>query len=255
MSKIHHECELERHIVEQLAAAGWLLGESAGYDRARALYPQDVIGWLQDSQPQAWAKLQALNGAGAEAAVLDRLVKTLEAKEGGTVEVLRRGVAVAGGGVLAMSQPLPEDDCNPTVIARYKANRLRVVPQLAYSLDKADRIDLAFFINRLPVATVELKTDFTQSVAAAMAQYRDDRPPKSPTTGRLEPLLAYRRSHCTAWPKEPAGRPPWACRTCRHPLSEAAPGRRGWPGQCLGAGREPFGGRPRSGHCPDRRRR
>ena len=193
MSKIHHECELERHIVEQLAASGWLIGESAAYDRARALYPEDVINWLRDSQPDAWKKLEALNGAGTQAAVLDRLARTLEAKDGGTVEVLRRGFAVAGGGVLAMSQALPEDERNATVIARYQAQRLRVVPQLVYSLDKADRIDLVFFINGIPVATVELKTDFTQSVEAAMAQYRKDRPPKSETSGRAEPLLAFRR--------------------------------------------------------------
>lgn len=193
MSKIHHECELERHIVEQLAAAGWLTGDSAAYDRARALYPEDVIGWLRDSQRQAWDKLQALNGPATEAAVLDRLAKTLDSKDGGTVEVLRRGFAVAGGGVLAMSQALPEDERNATVIERYKANRLRVVPQLVYSLDKADRIDLVFFINGIPVATVELKTDFTQSVQDAMEQYRKDRPPKSVTTGRVEPLLAFRR--------------------------------------------------------------
>ena len=53
MSLIHHECELERHIVEQLTAAGWLLGKSTDYDQSRALYPEDVIGWLQTSQPQA----------------------------------------------------------------------------------------------------------------------------------------------------------------------------------------------------------
>jgi type I restriction enzyme R subunit len=193
VSQIHHECELERHIVEQLAAAGWLVGESAHYDRARALYPEDVVGWLQASQPEAWAKLLALNGAGTEAAVLDRLVKMLDSKDGGTVEVLRRGFALAGGGTLAMSQPLPEDERNPTAVARYAAQRLRVVPQLAYSLDKTDRIDLVFFVNGLPVATVELKTDFTQSVDAAMAQYRNDRPPRSPGSGRAEPLLAFRR--------------------------------------------------------------
>ncbi|MCK6433525.1 MAG: type I restriction endonuclease subunit R [Burkholderiaceae bacterium] len=191
--KIHHECELERHIVEQLAAAGWWVGDSAAYDRARALYPEDVIAWLRESQPQAWAKLEALNGAQTEGAVLDRLVKTLESAEGGTVNVLRRGFAIAGGGQLAMSQALPEDERNQTVIARYAANRLRVVPQLVYSLDTADRIDLALFINGLPVATIELKTDFTQSVEAAMAQYRDDRPPRSKATGRAEPLLTFRR--------------------------------------------------------------
>lgn len=193
MSKIHHECELERHIVAQLAASGWLVGDSAAYDRARGLYPEDVVGWLRDSQPQAWEKLERLNGAGTTDVVLDRLAKALESKDGGTVEVLRRGFAVAGGGALAMSQPLPEDERNETVIRRYQANRLRVVPQLAYSLDKADRIDLVFFVNGIAVATVELKTDFTQSVQAAMAQYRQDRPPKSEKTGRAEPLLAFRR--------------------------------------------------------------
>ena len=67
------------------------------------------------------------------------------------------------------------------------------MPRLVYSPDSADRINLVFFINGLPVATVELKTDFTQSVEAAMAQYRDDRPPRNARTGRAEPLLAFRR--------------------------------------------------------------
>jgi type I restriction enzyme R subunit len=109
------------------------------------------------------------------------------------VAVLRRGFALAGAGQLAMSQALPEDARNETVTRRYVANRLRVVPQLVYSLDTADRIDLVLFINGLPVATVELKTDFTQSVEAAMAQYRDDRPPKSKATGKPEPLLTFQR--------------------------------------------------------------
>lgn len=193
MSHLHHECELERHIVEQLAASGWHVGKSADYDAARALFPEDVLGWLDDSQPQAMTKLRALNGAGTDAVVLERLVKQLENKaEGGTVNVLRYGVAIAGGGTLAMSQALPEDDRNETVIARYAANRLRVVPQLRYSLDKSDEIDLAFFINGIPVATVELKTDFTQSVQAAMQQYRMDRRPER-KSGGMEPLLAFKR--------------------------------------------------------------
>ncbi|MCV2362488.1 DEAD/DEAH box helicase family protein [Paucibacter sp. DJ1R-11] len=195
-SKIHHECELERHIVEQLEAAGWLIGNSASYDRARALYPEDVLVWVQESQPEAWGKLLRLHGAAAEpagAALLDRLVKTLESAEGGTVGVLRRGFALAGAGQLAMSQALPEDGRNETVIKRYAANRLRVVPQLVYSLDTADRIDLTLFINGLPVATIELKTDFTQSVEAAMEQYRADRPPRSKASGKPEPLLTFKR--------------------------------------------------------------
>ena len=193
MSHIHHECELERYIVSQLAASGWLVGKSSNYDQSRALYPEDIMGWLQDSQPDALDKLKRLHGTAAETSILDRLVKVLDSKDGGTINVLRRGFQMAGGGTIAMSQALPEDERNETVIKKYKANRLRVVPQLRYSLDKADEIDLAFFINGIPVATVELKTDFTQSVEAAMRQYRQDRPPKNEKTGRQEPLLTVKR--------------------------------------------------------------
>lgn len=169
------------------------MGDPKLYDRARALYPQDVVAWLQCSQPQAWEKLQRMNGASTEKTVLDRLESVLKSKDGGTLNVLRRGFGIAGAGTLAMSEQAPEDARNEQVLQRYKCNILRVVPQVRYSLDNENAIDLVFFINGLPVATVELKTDFTQSVEAAMAQYKQDRLPKSPTTGREEPLLTFKR--------------------------------------------------------------
>ncbi len=193
MSLIHHECELERHIVEQLNASGWKVGNPSAYDKARALYSEDVVTWLKSSQEAAWKKLESLNGANTEKTVLDRLVKVLEAKDGGTVVVLRDGFTLAGAGTLEMSESLPEDDRNETVQKRYACNILRVLPQVRYSLDNENAIDLVFFVNGLPVATVELKTDFTQSVFAAIKQYKDDRTPKSKTTGRAEPLLTFKR--------------------------------------------------------------
>ncbi|WP_419601026.1 type I restriction endonuclease, partial [Thiolapillus sp.] len=123
MTEAHHEIHLESHIVDQLKQQGWLEGDHQHYDRARALYPEDVIGWIQDTQPDAWEKLRRVHGVDAESTVLDRLGKTLAAKTGGT-------------------------------------------------LDNENAIDLVFFINGLPVATVEIKTDFTQSVEAAKQQYR-----------------------------------------------------------------------------------
>lgn len=193
MSLIHHECELERHMVEQLEAGGWKVGHPSAYDKVRAVYPEDVVTWLRSSQEAAWKKLESLNGANTEKTVLDRLVKVLEAKDGGTVVVLRDGFQLAGAGTLKMSESLPEDDRNETVKQRYACNVLRVVPQVRYSLDNENAIDLVFFVNGLPVATVELKTDFTQSVFAAITQYKEDRKPKSKTTGRVEPLLTFKR--------------------------------------------------------------
>ena len=187
----HHEVHFEDFIVAQLAAQGWQIGSADKYDRIRALYCEDVIGYLQDSQPEAWGKLEKLNGASTEKVVLDRLVKALE--KDGTLEVIRRGVNLVGAGKVILCQSLPEDGRNEQVIHRYQANRLRVVRQLKYSPGRDFAIDLGFFINGIPVATAELKSDFTQSVEDAIWQYRNDRQPKDKQTGRSEPLLTFKR--------------------------------------------------------------
>jgi type I restriction enzyme, R subunit len=69
-------------------------------------------------------KLKRLNDAATEKLVLDRVVKALETL--GTLEVLRRGVKIAGGGTLILCQAVPEDDRNAAVLLRYRKNRLRV---------------------------------------------------------------------------------------------------------------------------------
>ncbi len=191
MSQPHHEIQFESYIVDQLLRQGWLEGTSSDYDTERALYPEDVLAWVQTSQGEKWKKLKANNGQRADVVLLDRLASALQAE--GTVKVLRRGFSVAGGGHLEMSEAAPEDKRNQAVIERYRANRLRVVRQLKYNPAHAWAIDLVFFINGIPVATVELKTDFTQSVDDAMAQYRKDRLPVHPKTKRKEPLLTFKR--------------------------------------------------------------
>lgn len=190
----HHEKHLEAHIVQKLVEQGWLAGESDDYDRDYALYPADLIAWVKASQPAKWEKLLSLNGgseAQATKALMARLEDALEKR--GTVEVLRSGFTVAGCGSIEASEAAPEDLRNKEVIARYAANRLRVVPQLRYHPAHDYEIDLAFFINGIPVATVELKTDFTQSVEAAKEQYRNDRLPVDPQTKRSLPLLTFKR--------------------------------------------------------------
>ena len=49
------------------------------------------------------------------------------------------------------------------------------------------------FVNGLPVATLELKSEFKQSVEKAKQQYRHDRPLKDPLTRKPEPLLTVKR--------------------------------------------------------------
>jgi type I restriction enzyme R subunit len=35
-----------------MAAGGWLRGQAEHYDRALALYPEDVIGFVKETQPE-----------------------------------------------------------------------------------------------------------------------------------------------------------------------------------------------------------
>ena len=148
--------------------------------------------WIKSSgQEDKWDKLERLNGTGTLDVIMARLDKALDKQ--GTIQVLRRGFSIAGCGLIEMSETVPEDKRNESVMQRYKTNILRVVPELKYHPAREFAIDLVFFINGLPVATVELKTDFTQSCEAAMEQYRNDRLPYDPKTKRHEPLLSFKR--------------------------------------------------------------
>ena len=189
----HQETNFEKYIVGKLKAQGWEVGHTDQYDAKSALYPADIATWLQTSQPTVWNKLMENNGERTLDHVMSQIVKALDDSNKGTIHLLRRGISVAGCGQIDLSEAAPEDKRNTDVLARYSANILRVVPQLQYHPTRKLAIDLVFFINGIPVATVELKTDFTQSAEAAMEQYRTDRIPFDPKTKLREPLLTFRR--------------------------------------------------------------
>ena len=185
------EKAFQDHIIEQLAASGWLVGQSAHYDRERALYPEDLLAYVQQSQPEGWAKFCKTYGEEPERHLLNAAVRALESPERGTLWLLRNQIEDRGHR-LSVATFKPDHDLNPELTARYAMNRLRVVPELIYSPYGYDgRLDLTLFLNGLPIATLELKSCFKQSLENAKQQYRKDRPLK--TAGKVEPLLAFRR--------------------------------------------------------------
>jgi len=189
---LHKEIEFENDICAHLASHGWLYaeGDAQGYDSARALFPADVLAWVQATQPHAWETLSKNHGAAAEATLLDRLRRQLDDR--GTLDVLRHGVELLGlRQPLSLAQFKPALAMNPDLQAKYAANRLRVVRQVKTTHN--DIIDLVLFLNGIPVATVELKTDFTQSVQDAVDQYRFDRNPRPKGQSAAEPLFDFPR--------------------------------------------------------------
>ncbi|MEV0158304.1 type I restriction endonuclease [Micromonospora sp. NPDC050686] len=193
----HNEKPFETELCEHLAANGWLYSEnSQGYDKERALFPEDVFGWLGETQPEELAKVLKVGSrdeAKQRAQLLDRIVKVLDTPMdagGGTLAVLRTGFKHVSAR-FDMCQFQPETTLNAASMARYAAVRLRVVRQVYFSTADQRSVDLVLFVNGLPAATAELKTDFTQSVTEAIEQYRTSRQPKHPVTKQVEPLFGF----------------------------------------------------------------
>ena len=124
----------------------------------------------------------------AQQGVLATLVKVLGADPKancGTPSVLRHGFKDLNA-QFQMCQFRPNTSLNETTKkSAMRAVRLRVMRQAHYSTQNTNSIDLVFFINGIPVATAELKTDFTQNITDAVLQYKHHRSPKG------EPLLGF----------------------------------------------------------------
>lgn len=191
MAGIHTEIHFEDELVGNLVThGGWLEGDPKKYDRVAALYPEDVIGWIQDTQPAAYEKLKKAQNGGADKKILGRLADVLS-KEG-ALHVFRAGFSTGGADFAACSFR-PGNTLNPTTVEKYAKVRCRVVRQVRYSTDNGKSIDVVLFVNGIAAATLELKTDMTQTIDDAVRQYRFERLPRDPKTNQEEPLLTFKR--------------------------------------------------------------
>ena len=151
------------------------------FDEALSLFPDDVSGFLQDSQPKKWEALKVLLGPKTAATVLDSLSKELELK--GTLHVLRHGFKCYGK-TFRMAWFRPNTAMNPEAAENYARNRLTITRQVAFTsvMKKPDGknrrciIDVSLAVNGIPVVTAELKNPLTgQRAADAISQYRNER--------------------------------------------------------------------------------
>src|SRR5438105_1443468 len=94
--KKHTEARLEDAIVDHLTTHGGYVfvdynngAAKDRYDKARALDPALVLGFIQQTQEKLWKSLDAIHGEETPKVVLDHLVKELDTK--GVLKVLRQG--------------------------------------------------------------------------------------------------------------------------------------------------------------------
>ena len=178
----HSERDFETAIEFGLTSSGGYESRNPNaFDEALVLVPDDVTGFLKDSQSAKWQALEALLGSKTVATVLDNLSKELKLK--GTLHVLRHGFKCYGK-IFRMAYFRPNTRMNPEAAKNYARNRLTITRQVAFTsvLKKANGknrrcvIDVTLAVNGIPVVTAELKNPLTgQRTAHAMQQYEDER--------------------------------------------------------------------------------
>ena len=178
----HTERDFETAIEAGLTSSGRYETRSpSAHDEALALFPDDVTGFLKESQPTKWQALEALLGPKTDATVLDSLSKELALK--GTLHILRHGFKCYGK-TFRMAYFRPNTSMNPEAAQNYARNRLTITRQVSFTsvMKKADGknrrciIDVTLAVNGIPVVTAELKNTLTgQRAAHAIRQYEDER--------------------------------------------------------------------------------
>ena len=175
------ETALVQSLVEQ---GGYTQGNAEDYSKELGMFKYEVLAFLQTSQPKRWAKISAIHGADTDNRIIQRLYKELDLR--GSLDVLRNGF-VDYGVRFQMAYFQPASGLNPDAVDLYNKNSLKVYRQIYYSTKNKNSVDVVLAVNGIPVATLELKNQFTgQDVGNALKQY-------STTRDNKELLFAFKK--------------------------------------------------------------
>ncbi len=179
------EERFEDHIEAHLNQSGYQSLQSTDYDKSLCLIPNETLKFIQDTQPIVYQKLERQYGAETPVKLLDRVSREMQNR--GVLDVLRNGVKDRGC-YFDLTYFQPSSGMNPDQQRFYAQNRFSLIRQLHYSQRNEKSLDMALFLNGLPLVTMELKNSLTgQTVVDAEKQYRTDRDPRG------EPLFQFKR--------------------------------------------------------------
>ncbi|MCY3817954.1 MAG: putative DNA binding domain-containing protein [Gammaproteobacteria bacterium] len=163
---------------------GYLKRRPEDYDRRLCLIPTDIVDFLLATQPKEWERLRQHHGSELKSRFLARLSR--EVARRGALDVLRNGVRDSGCR-FRLAYFRPASGLNEELQRLHAANLFAVVRQVRFSEHSEQSLDLALFLNGVPIFTAELKNPLNgQDVEDAIHQYRTDRDPR-------EPLFNYGR--------------------------------------------------------------
>lgn len=171
------ERAFESRVEDELVHQGWVRAQGT-FSPDICIDAGEMFRFIGATQIRAWERLVELYGdqPTAQGMFAQRVAAEIDVR--GTLDVLRQGVRDRGVQI-DLAYFRPGHTLAADALAEYHANVLTVARQLHYSArDPARSVDIALFVNGLPVATAELKNPNTgQNADHAIAQYRHDREP------------------------------------------------------------------------------
>ena len=191
------ETGLEKIIV------GWLVKENGyeqesphAYNKDFALVDKWVEQFVTETQPEKVQQSMCFASPSERLKFFTRLSNEITKR--GVTDVLRKGYKF-NGSTFDLYYPLPSE-LNPSAKVAYGQNIFGVIRQVMYSKVNNNEIDFVLFINGLPLATFELKNNFTgQTYENAIAQYRTDRDPKELLLQKKRCAVHFAVDDCQVW--------------------------------------------------------
>lgn len=179
------------YLVEQ---NGYYKVESSQYDKELCVIKGELETFLKESQPIEWAKF-VKNSGGVDNARRSLYARLKTELNKGTLSAIRdkKTFEAGNGSAFKLIYFKPASHNAEEHMRGYNANRFAVVRQLHYTKNRHKFqqdlvIDMAIFVNGLPILTIELKNSLTgQNHLNAIRQYMKDRPVQG------EPLLEFKR--------------------------------------------------------------
>lgn len=151
---------------------GYELGTNNEFNKNYALDEGRLFRYLESTQPQLVEEFRLNESDIERKKFLDRLDSQLTDK--GIIKILRNGFKYKHGQFI-LYQVTPSAE-NKKSAEMYAKNIFSITRQLHYSSNNNNSLDLAIFLNGLPLITIELKNNYTrQNVHDAIHQYKTDR--------------------------------------------------------------------------------
>ncbi len=155
---------------------GYEAGNNQDFDREHAIDLEKLSYFIRTTQPKVYEELGLLEEGSRKTQFLNRLQGEIAKR--GVVDVLRNGIKHQSHSIDLYYVTPTQGNVKANEL--YQANIFSVTRQLRYSrAETMHALDLAIFINGLPVMTFELKNKLTkQTVSDAVQQYCKDRDPR-----------------------------------------------------------------------------